>query len=79
MNHSKPGRSQHVPAFVMHLESSFSATNFDRDMKSWCIETMAAYVKSTPHMSMSCTRTDGGMLRHLYLPINSAISMNIWD
>ena len=26
MNHSKPGRSQHVPAFVMHLESSFSAT-----------------------------------------------------
>ena len=48
MNHSKPGRSQHVPVFVMHLESSFSATNFDRDMKSWCIETMASLCKIHP-------------------------------
>lgn len=48
MNHSKPGRSQLVPSFVMHLESSFSATNFDRDMQSWCIETMASLCKVHP-------------------------------
>ncbi len=48
MNHSKPGRSQHIPAFVMHLESSFSADHFDRDMKSWCIETMASLCKIHP-------------------------------
>ncbi len=48
MNHSKPGRSQHAPAFVLHLEASFSKRNFDRDMQSWCIEMMASLCKIHP-------------------------------
>lgn len=48
MNHSKPGRQQLIPVFVMHLQADFSAQDFEQDMQSWCIETTATLAKVHP-------------------------------
>jgi len=48
MNHSKPGRNQLTPTFVMHLQPEFSAQNYQLDLNSWCIETMASLCQIHP-------------------------------
>lgn len=48
MNHSKPGRNQLTPTFVMHLQPQFSAENYQLDLNSWCIETMASLCQIHP-------------------------------